>query len=462
MSVLLPRLISSDDGMETFSFSQGSNKTNKEVFVKVTSATNDLLEDCCSHDTDDSPLLHRRPPRKQPRCCGSKNIVTTMATAVVSTINEKDVLLGRGGGANHWIGNTTFRALVHAQKRCYEDTPLGQKYLIAAQLVKDWNASGGRFLERIDPQVGAGSIVQHDGHWRIVSENKAFKKTFQCLRSKQGTVVETVSPPIILFVPPSRINTGTTKNAALPYADEEHDRVRCNTVEGRRFCSSQKLPSRTTPPAALFIPIVEEEDLSYPGASVHIQSSSTSSSSAWSSPRSNQQSKNNQDLTKQDYNAAAILQSWNEDKAHEAASILHMTKLSPMKSDEIRAFRVVSPATAIADAASDYITAPAAATTTTTIASRTRQSKATKMFEADESTPLTPPLGGNNTTKPFESNDNRIMTAWLLNQPPRQSLVHDITSLVNDEAASSSSSMRFAGAPSIPLLDETTDDNDDM
>jgi hypothetical protein len=99
-----------------------------------------------------------------------------------------DVLLGRGGGANNWEGNRRFREKVMEWKPLYEETAMGAKHTVAKRLVQTWREEGGRFLERISPTLGAGSMVDHH-LWTRVSNARAYKKTFQALRSKPEAVL---------------------------------------------------------------------------------------------------------------------------------------------------------------------------------------------------------------------------------------------------------------------------------
>lgn len=105
-----------------------------------------------------------------------------------------DVLLGRGGGANNWEGNRRFREKVTEWKPLYEETVMGAKHSVAKRLVQSWRDEGGRFLERIKPTLGAGSIIDHH-LWTLVSNARAYKKTFQALRSKPEAVWNGPSTP---------------------------------------------------------------------------------------------------------------------------------------------------------------------------------------------------------------------------------------------------------------------------
>lgn len=84
-----------------------------------------------------------------------------------------DVLLGRGGLANHHEGNRSFRSLVSLRQPEYLLAPKKDKSKIAQSIIDDIQTNGGKFLQR-DP-------VSHH-LWVPVSLAKATEKTRQALR----------------------------------------------------------------------------------------------------------------------------------------------------------------------------------------------------------------------------------------------------------------------------------------
>jgi len=92
-------------------------------------------------------------------------------------LHPNDVLIGRGGGTNHHLGNIMFREMVKERKQQYrnEDTRRGKQEL--AREIIDWvryeQDPPGRFLKKYD-----------DGVWRDVGDEEALFKTCQALREK--------------------------------------------------------------------------------------------------------------------------------------------------------------------------------------------------------------------------------------------------------------------------------------
>lgn len=84
-----------------------------------------------------------------------------------------DVLLGRGGLANHHEGNRSFRSLVSLRQPEYLLAPKKDKSKIAQSIIDDIQTNGGKFLQR-DP-------ISHN-LWVPVSLAKATEKTRQALR----------------------------------------------------------------------------------------------------------------------------------------------------------------------------------------------------------------------------------------------------------------------------------------
>jgi len=83
---------------------------------------------------------------------------------------DHDVMLGRGGEANHHPGNTKFRALVSVLKPRYKNACNQEKANIARQLVTLWRTMNppGRFLTRTQPGVLSSC-------WYDVGDGVAFK-----------------------------------------------------------------------------------------------------------------------------------------------------------------------------------------------------------------------------------------------------------------------------------------------
>lgn len=90
-----------------------------------------------------------------------------------------DVLLGRGGGTNHHVGNVRFRRLTESSRARYAASSRNrEKAAVAAAIVRGWRAQDppGRFLQRRKDGP--------TGMWFDVGDEKAIRKTSQALREK--------------------------------------------------------------------------------------------------------------------------------------------------------------------------------------------------------------------------------------------------------------------------------------
>lgn len=88
-------------------------------------------------------------------------------------VNEKDVLLGRGGVTNTHLGNKKYRSLVRELQQEYFHAPKLKKSDIALRVVNQVYSEGGRFL-----------VENEGGNWEEVSKERARKKTSQTMREK--------------------------------------------------------------------------------------------------------------------------------------------------------------------------------------------------------------------------------------------------------------------------------------
>ena len=92
----------------------------------------------------------------------------------IKHLNANDVLFGRGGATNSYIGNKNFRALVKEYQDKYIRAKKKDKATLISELVAKIRSRGGRFLERHE--------VKENGLWRDVGDGKAKDKTGQALR----------------------------------------------------------------------------------------------------------------------------------------------------------------------------------------------------------------------------------------------------------------------------------------
>ena len=87
-------------------------------------------------------------------------------------VNDRDVLMGRGGVTNSHDGNKIYRAKVSKRQREYLAAPKLKKAEIAMIVVDEIHESGGRFL------------LEKQGKWVEISREQARAKTSQALREK--------------------------------------------------------------------------------------------------------------------------------------------------------------------------------------------------------------------------------------------------------------------------------------
>uniref|UniRef100_A0A7S1GM39 DUF6824 domain-containing protein n=1 Tax=Cyclophora tenuis TaxID=216820 RepID=A0A7S1GM39_CYCTE len=91
---------------------------------------------------------------------------------VIGSVQEDDVLCGRGGETNHHPGNIRYRGLVKKYQLLYLKAKRRDKPKIARLIVDTIRRRHGRFLKK-DAQSNT---------WRDVGNNKAREKTSQALR----------------------------------------------------------------------------------------------------------------------------------------------------------------------------------------------------------------------------------------------------------------------------------------
>ena len=110
--------------------------------------------------------------------------------ALVASLNENDVLLGRGVGPSQYIGNKRFRRLVESRKAEYVALDsYNDKAIVAWEVYNEIHARGGRFLKLVQSGKQARSVVTK-GVWRQASEEAALEKCKQALREKQAPLNE--------------------------------------------------------------------------------------------------------------------------------------------------------------------------------------------------------------------------------------------------------------------------------
>lgn len=94
------------------------------------------------------------------------------ASETFASVQEDDVLCGRGGETNHHPGNVRYRGLVKKYQRLYLKAKRRDKPKIARLIVDTVRRKHGRFLKK---DISANA-------WLDVGNNKAREKTSQALR----------------------------------------------------------------------------------------------------------------------------------------------------------------------------------------------------------------------------------------------------------------------------------------
>jgi hypothetical protein len=104
--------------------------------------------------------------------------------AQVGGLKNDDVLCGRGGGTNAYVGNIRFRAVVAQHQPRYLVCRRADKEVIAAEIVQIIHQRGGRFLSKNEA-----------GQWEEVTEKKAINKASQALREGMNVRGGTLKSP---------------------------------------------------------------------------------------------------------------------------------------------------------------------------------------------------------------------------------------------------------------------------
>jgi hypothetical protein len=87
-----------------------------------------------------------------------------------------DVIFGRGKISTQHSGNVRMRSLVELHMDEYDQTPVGEKHIIAESIVKAIQKESGRFLSQ-----------NPDGWWIEVSDNQAVQKVSNIFRTERST-----------------------------------------------------------------------------------------------------------------------------------------------------------------------------------------------------------------------------------------------------------------------------------
>mmetsp|Transcript_937 Transcript_937/g.2125 ORF Transcript_937/g.2125 Transcript_937/m.2125 type:complete len:411 (-) Transcript_937:150-1382(-) len=150
-------------------------------------------------------------------------------------LSDADVLCGRGGLVNGYIGNISFRDMVAEKRDEYRDAKKKVKATIAKGIVESVQNRGGIFLRRIDIDTesgkgigsphknGSGSPSKSNGgtgldaqssRWIDISEEKAREKTSQALREGAEVRKTSIGKPMASSSGNAAIASGSAKTKA--------------------------------------------------------------------------------------------------------------------------------------------------------------------------------------------------------------------------------------------------------
>jgi len=108
------------------------------------------------------------------------------ARLIVPSLNENDVLLGRGKGPSNYVGNNRFLDIIKERREEYtsKDTTYNQKSVIANEVMQNVHSRGGRFLQLVSRGQPMRNVVE-EGQWYVESESVVLLKIKQALRAKR-------------------------------------------------------------------------------------------------------------------------------------------------------------------------------------------------------------------------------------------------------------------------------------
>lgn len=133
---------------------------NNETVASSTIAQSD---DWCSMSKSSVEPGRKRCRRKEP-----------VEKEYVTTITDKDVLLGRGGYSHHHPGNRSYRKVILENQKKYKKLDNNEKTALSMKLVAQVKETGGRFLKRDQNVMGE--------MYYIVPDMTARLKVSQALR----------------------------------------------------------------------------------------------------------------------------------------------------------------------------------------------------------------------------------------------------------------------------------------
>eukprot|EP00538_Stauroneis_constricta_P013221 CAMPEP_0119551236 /NCGR_PEP_ID=MMETSP1352-20130426/4542_1 /TAXON_ID=265584 /ORGANISM="Stauroneis constricta, Strain CCMP1120" /LENGTH=608 /DNA_ID=CAMNT_0007597257 /DNA_START=131 /DNA_END=1957 /DNA_ORIENTATION=+ len=142
---------------------------------------------------------------------------------IAEVLRDWDVLCGRGGESNNFVGNRRYRSLVNDRKEAYRNIPVQQRKVkteFVKAIVQQVHMNGGRFVDLYEPK----------GWYYVVTNERARKKTSQALREtkelkwirKDGGGPPKPGTPI----PPRRDRSKSYKNSICRHCGKKGHKTR--------------------------------------------------------------------------------------------------------------------------------------------------------------------------------------------------------------------------------------------
>lgn len=145
------------------------------------------------------------------------------AAFVVTKLNSRDVLMGRGAPLAYYEGNVTFRDVIVQPRKVEYCTAKSQerKQQIAKEVYDELQQSGGRFLAKMYAVTQAqllGVVPLGEKAWYIVSVDVAMEKIKQALREKSSTATTATDTTPVPAVQTSPLATRRNGQESFPGA----------------------------------------------------------------------------------------------------------------------------------------------------------------------------------------------------------------------------------------------------
>lgn len=120
------------------------------------------------------PKKKTRMTKDHSRGLNNDMIKIPASSVSISSVQDQDVLSGRGGATNIHPGNRYFRALINEHRLTYLKAKKNDKPAISRAIVNKVRTRNGRFLKK----------CEDTGSWLEIGDDLAREKTSQALRQK--------------------------------------------------------------------------------------------------------------------------------------------------------------------------------------------------------------------------------------------------------------------------------------